>query len=333
MKTYKVLLTGATGLVGSYIARSLVKDGHTVFATRRKRTLPAHAADLADAVQWIDAELEDLILLEDAFTAHRFDVVVHAAAIVSYHKAYRAAMQKINVEGTATIVNLCLKYTVAKLVHISSIAAISKTMNKLVCDEQYKWDPSLPHTYYGFTKHLAELEVWRGQVEGLSILMFNPSVVLGPGEWKRSSTQLFDYVKEEKPFYTEGLLNYVDVRDVAEAVRSSIAQELEGQYLLNAGAMTYQDAFATIASQMGKRAPRIKIGPKTLKWAALANALISRVLFKKPSISIEIARMGKNLHTYSNHKATSQLGLRFTQWEDSIEWCVKELQKKDRKIL
>ena len=89
---------------------------------------------------------------------------------------------------------------------------------EIVVDEDAKWEDSPYNSHYAQSKYLAELEVWRGIAEGLSAVVVNPSLVLGVGDWGRSSSRVFRYIWQEKPFYTDGQVNWVDVRDVAEII-------------------------------------------------------------------------------------------------------------------
>ena len=156
---------------------------------------------------------------------HRFETaiqpgidVIHAAAIVSFIPKDRDRMEQINVEGTANVVNVCLKAGVRKLGYVSSVAAVGrpagkggKATERVLIGEDQKWEDSPNNSAYATTKYRAELDVWRGIAEGLNAVMVNPSVVLGAGDWNRSSLQLIKYVGDERPFYPAGLVNYVDV--------------------------------------------------------------------------------------------------------------------------
>ena len=144
-------------------------------------------------------------------------------------------MHQTNLEVTANITNVCLKHKIEKLIHISSIAAIGKETGKTVLHEDSKWENEDLQSAYGLSKYRSELEVWRAQAEGLDVAVLCPSVILGPGVWHKSSTQIFDYVRKGKKFYTYGRLNYVDVRDVAEVVYLTMTQPISGKYILNGG--------------------------------------------------------------------------------------------------
>jgi dihydroflavonol-4-reductase len=143
--------------------------------------------------------------------------VIHVAAMISYSPKDRDRMDKVNVEGTANVVNICQAKGVRKLGYVSSVAAVGRPTVKGDTVRRYARRLSSTkasagknrpkNSFYGQTKYRAELEVWRGSAEGLDAVMVNPSLVLGEGDWTRSSTQLFKYAFDEKPFYPAGIVN------------------------------------------------------------------------------------------------------------------------------
>ena len=122
--------------------------------------------------------------------------VYHAAAIVSFNKKDRQQMYKINVEGTANIVNICLANNVKKLGYISSIASLGRTAGQEWYNEKDTWKTSKQNSYYATTKYTAENEVWRGSEEGLNTVIVNPGVILGPGDMHKSSGTLFGTINK-----------------------------------------------------------------------------------------------------------------------------------------
>ncbi len=217
LSTMQILITGATGLVGSATARRFLADGHSVSVLHRPDSDRSLLQDVEDRIQWIEGDILDVLSLEKAL--ENVEYVVHAAAVVSFVPRDEAAMVKVNVEGTANVVNACLKRGIRKLCHVSSVAALGRPHPRtieqdkpVVIDETQRWEDSPNNSAYAKTKYLAELEVWRGISEGLPAVIVNPSLILGEGDWQKSSTQLFKYVYDGKPFYTEGTVNYVDVQ-------------------------------------------------------------------------------------------------------------------------
>jgi nucleoside-diphosphate-sugar epimerase len=320
----KVLITGATGLVGSATARKFLAEGHEVFALYRQSSDRSLLADVESKIQWIEGDILDLSALEQAFDG--MDFVVHTAAVVSFIPKDRKSMYKVNVEGTSNVVNVCLKQHIGKLCHVSSIAAIGRPDSRkivpghdVILDESHRWEDSPENSEYAKTKHLAELEVWRGIAEGLNAVIVNPTLVLGEGDWEKSSTQLFRYVYREKPFYTEGVANYVDVRDVAEIIFKLMLSNISGErFLLNGGSISYRNLFNTIADAMNKKRPSFRVGAGLAGVIWRFEAVRTWLLGTKPLITKETAQSAARRISYDNGKVRKALGFQFQPIERTV---------------
>ncbi|OJJ20931.1 hypothetical protein BKI52_10145 [marine bacterium AO1-C] len=319
-----VFITGCNGLVGSFIARQFLKEGHKVRALKRQNSNLQYLTDIQDQIEWVEGDILDVSTLYDALKGCR--QVVHSAAIVSFASNGKEMMYKVNVEGTANIVNLSLELGIDKLAFISSVAAIGRKKDSEIIDETSKWEDSKLNTYYAQTKHLAEMEVWRAYAEGLDTIIVNPSVVIGPSHWDRSSTQLFKYVWEEKKYYATGSLNYVDARDVAHIVYQLVTENFSGErYILNAGNIHYKQFFEKIAEAFGKRPPRVKVTPLLAALAWRAAWFRSLFIQKAPVITRETAYMSQKHFYYKNDKIVKALDFKFHTLEESINWASEKL--------
>ena len=235
-------------------------------------------------------------------------------------------MYKVNVEGTSNVVNVCLKLQIGKLCHVSSIAAIGRPDSRkviaghdVVLDETHRWEDSPENSEYAKTKHLAELEVWRGIAEGLNAVIVNPTLILGEGDWAKSSTQIFRYVYREKPFYTEGIANYVDVKDVAEVIFKLLLSPISGErFLLNGGSISYGNLFNTIADAMHKKRPTFKVGAGLAGVIWRVEALRTWLLGTKPLITKETAQSAARKISYNNEKVRKALGFQFQPIERTV---------------
>ena len=320
----KILITGATGLVGSTVARQFLAENHTVFALFRPGSDRSLLADIENKIQWIEGDVLDISSLEKAI--EDVEYVVHTAAVVSFVPRDRKMMYKVNMEGTANVVNVCLKYEIKKLCHVSSIAALGRPDSRkiiggrdLVIDEEQRWEESPENSEYAKSKHLAELEVWRGMAEGLNAVIVNPTLILGEGDWSKSSTQIFRYVYQEKPFYTEGIANYVDVQDVARAVAVLLFSDVSGErFLLNAGSISYQSLFNSIADAMGKKRPSFKVGPGLAGIIWRIEAVRTWLMGTKPLITKETAQSSARRFRYDNGKIKKTIGFEFQPIEKTI---------------
>lgn len=320
----KILITGATGLVGSAVARRFLSENHIVSALYRSGSDRSLLQDVEEKIHWIEGDILDIGSLETAMKD--IDFVVHTAAVVSFVPRDRKMMYKVNIEGTANIVNACLKYKIGKLCHVSSIAALGRPDakklipgNDVVLDETQRWEDSPENSEYAKTKYLAELEIWRGIAEGLNAVIVNPTLILGEGNWSKSSTQIFRYVYQENPFYTEGIANYVDVRDVAEIIVQLLFSDISAErFLLNAGSISYQNLFNSIADSMQKKRPGIKVGAGLAAVIWRIEAVRTWLLGTKPLITKETAQSGARKIRYNNEKIKNALGFNFQPIEKTV---------------
>ena len=177
-----ILVTGGTGFVGSYLLRYLVQQGYTQIGAIKRPNSPMDLVEeIKDKIKWIEGDVLDIFSLEDALKG--VQQLYHCAAVVSYSPKDFKQMMKVNVEGTANVVNLALEAGIKKMLYVSSIAALGKTEKTLWVDEQADWIPSKSNSQYSISKYLSEMEVWRGMAEGLRAAIVNPSVILGSGFW------------------------------------------------------------------------------------------------------------------------------------------------------
>ncbi|HEU5291931.1 MAG TPA: NAD-dependent epimerase/dehydratase family protein, partial [Cyclobacteriaceae bacterium] len=222
-----IAITGSTGLLGSYIVRKLHASSTPFVALKRKSSDTSMLRDLNGKINWREIEITNPVSVEEALVG--VTGVIHAAAHVSFNPRKADTIFQINTEGTRNIVNACLINNVKRLLHISSVAALGRQKGQTILNEENKWMDSSINSVYGLSKYKAELEIFRGQEEGLSTVILNPSLILGYSNWDKSSTQLFKYVWNQRPFYINGSLNYVDVRDVADAALQLFHSSIEGE--------------------------------------------------------------------------------------------------------
>jgi len=320
-----VFLTGGTGLLGQYILQKLTDSGYKVRALcRHLEAVPLH---LKSKAEWVEGDLLDVPCLETYMEGCAY--VVHGAGKVSYHSSDKKELYTTNVEGTANMVNVALAYPIRKFLFISSIAALGRNKDKLIVDENAQWQENELNTYYAKTKYLAELEVWRGIAEGLPAVAVHPAVVLGAGDWTQSSTQIFQYIWKEKPYYPQGQLSYVDVRDVADIVARLLPTDLTAErFVVSAGEVMYLDLFTQIAHKFKKKPAYRPITPFLGEIAWRLAYLQSFFTGKKPLISRETVRLGRNNFIYVHDKIATALDFSFRTLEETIEWTCAELSKK-----
>ncbi len=323
-----ILLTGATGFLGSYLLLELLQQGYDVRALRRpssgsgqiERVMQTYAAGslgITDRVEWVTGDIFDIYSLEDAMKG--CDTVVHAAGLVSFHRKDRKALIDINVEGTANVVNVALHERIGKLMYISSIAAFGRGGDDAVITEKTIWKTSRMNSRYAISKYNGEKEVWRGQEEGLPVVVVNPAIILGYGDPDQGSTRMFSTVKHGLRFYPPGINGFVDVRDVARAVGLLIRQDITGEkYILSAANLYYKELFALMAAELGKKPPSVKVSRLVTSLGWRLEALRAGLSGKAPLLTRETAQTAANTYLYDGSKICGVEGFQYTSPQETI---------------
>lgn len=249
-----ILITGATGLVGSHLVKRLGNLQKPVRALHRGQV----SDDLKSGkIEWVKGDILDVIALEQAM--ENIDQVYHCAASVSFNPATKAMMFKTNIEGTANVVNAAINAGVKKIVFVSSVAALGRIREGQTINETMNWTKETSNSNYGKSKYLAELEVWRGIGEGLKAVMVNPVIILGAADWSKGSAGIFKSAYNEFPWYTQGTGGFVDVLDVVEIMIQLMESDISGErFIISAENTSYQRVFSMIAKEFGKKPPNKK---------------------------------------------------------------------------
>lgn len=322
-----IFVTGGTGLIGRFILEKLVGEGKPVRALKRKNSINFISPKLSRQIEWIDGDISDVCCLMKAMES--VHTVIHSAGLVSYAPSDRAILYKVNVEGTSNVVNAALQAgSVSSFIHISSVAALTKNKYASVVSEDENISDAGFTSEYGKSKYFAELEVYRGMEEGLNAISLNPTIVLGPGDWNKGSSHLFKYVYEKKPFYTDGRMNFIDVRDVAEIVfrMMEYAKTTNGEkFILSTGEISYYDFFSKVAKHFKVKGPSIKATPFLSEIAWRTEALKSIFSGKKPLITRETVRLTQAGYSYDNSKIRNLLNFTFRSLEETIPYTCSEL--------
>lgn len=324
-----ILVTGGTGLLGSHLLFKLVTEGNKVKATKRKtsntiltkRVFSYYSDDhesLFNKIEWVESDLTDIFSVEDAFES--IEQVYHCAAIVSFDSSDMDKMFKTNSYGTSNIVNVALRKKIKKFCHVSSIAALGRSLNSPIIDENSGWVTSKQNSFYAISKFNAEREVWRGINEGLNAVIVNPSVILGPGDWTEDSSKIFSLVDKGLKFYTNGVNAYVDVLDVVNSMILLMNSNIESErFIIASENYSYQDLLNTMAKYLHKNPPKYHAGSFLSEIAWRAEKVRSVVTNSKPLITKQIARTAGNKSFYSNKKFCDLFDYKFISVEDSIK--------------
>ena len=315
----KILITGATGLFGSYLVKKFAQAGD-IFGLKRNSSSEKLLGDDASKVTWIDGNILDPVSLEDAMEG--IDMVIHVAGLVSFDPKDEDKLMDVNVSGTANLVNAMLSKNVKKLIHVSSVSALGRTEDTTTYDESSKWTASKYNTPYAISKYRAELEVWRGVQEGLQALVIMPSVILGKISDERSSTQIYHYVLEENKYYPQGTVNYIDIRDAVEITYQLFEKEKWGErFILNADTVLYKDFFEKMAKAFGKKAPTKKLRYFQLRIALLIVGIARKLKLTKSPLNKQTAMISQLEIYLENKKVNSLLEYSYIPLEETLRWA------------
>ncbi|MGZ4117101.1 MAG: NAD-dependent epimerase/dehydratase family protein [Bacteroidia bacterium] len=315
-----ILVTGATGFLGSELALQLAKQGNRFRCTRRaSSSIPSILLPFATQIEWVNADMLDVFALGDALKG--VTQVYHCAAMVSFEKKKEAEMMKINIEGTANMVNAALEKNVSKFCHVSSIAAIGRAEKDELTTEENFWKSSPDNSNYSISKYGAEREVWRAAEEGLNVVIVNPSLIIGGGNWTQSSANMFSKGYKGIKFYSSGINGFVDVRDVSAIMIKLMESDISNQrFLLNSENASFKKYFEIMHEAFGKAKPSIKAGKFLTNFAWRAEKVRASLTGTVPLITKETAQSANKISRFSNEKIKNIFpDYKFISMEQSIK--------------
>jgi len=325
-----VLLTGATGLIGSYILYDLLQAGEKVRAIKRPETdfeglnntftflNKLRNQQLSyNSAEWVLGDVSDYQSLSDAFFGVSF--VYHAAGYVSFCKKDRQKLMEINVKGTANVVNAALANSIKKIAYVSSVAAIGKNFENQFSNEETKWSRE-DSSGYSESKYLAELEVWRGVAEGLPAVIVNPSVVMGVNNWNKSSGKLFSTVYRGLNYYSIGQTGFVNAEDVSKMLITLLKSNIENErFIVSSENLSYKEVFMQIAQSLEKNPPRKELTKKLAAVAWRLDWLRSIITKREQVFTKETAKSSFNKSAYENKKSIKHTNLNYLNISNTIQ--------------
>ncbi|WP_333599255.1 NAD-dependent epimerase/dehydratase family protein [Flavobacterium sp.] len=325
-----VLVTGGTGLVGAHLLLHLVDNEDSVRAIYREAATIKKTKDLFELYQkenlfskihWVQADIIDVPSLEIAF--QNVEYVYHCAAVISYDPKDESLLRKVNIEGTANIVNFCLEYNIKKLCHVSSIAALGDlASHEKEITEATEWNPEVLHSDYAISKYGAEMEIWRGQQEGLNVVVVNPGIILGPGFWGQGSGVFFSSIQKGFPFYTKGIKAYVGVTDVVKIMTRLLQSPIVGErFTIVAENLPFDKVIFEIADNLKAKKPKLEAKPWMLAIAWRLDWFFATFFRTKRKLSKYTATSLTTATFISNTKIKNALNFEF----QSIDAVIKRI--------
>ncbi|WP_405369884.1 NAD-dependent epimerase/dehydratase family protein [Nonlabens sp. Asnod2-A12] len=325
-----ILITGATGLVGGHLLYRFRESGNNIIALYRDlKTLDntreifesyeKGASVQVDSFQWLQADILEIPSLEKAM--ENITTVYHCAAAIDGLDFEH--LKSINMRGTENVINVAIARGVSKLCHVSSIAALGESVGGRALNEDDYFNLDGLNTDYAITKFGAEMEAWRATQENLEVVIVNPGVILGEGNWNSGSSQLFSKTASGNSFYTGGSSGFVDVRDVVKAMQELTESDYTNErVILVSENKSYKDVLDYIAISLNKKKPSIKLS-KSLLTAVSYLLKIPNLLGLKRKLSTATVNSLSSSTKYSNENAKTVLSFDFISVAESIERVCK----------
>jgi dihydroflavonol-4-reductase len=331
-----ILVTGGTGLVGAHLLYHLLKNDEKIRAIYRSKdkiesvikvfSYYTDDVTLIDKIDWFKADITEVPAMIPAFVGVK--KVYHCAAFISFNPKDYIEMRKINIHGTAIIVNLSIDAKIDKLCFVGSIASVGESINDQLITEENEWNKELDNSGYSITKFGAEMEVWRASQEGVEVVIVNPGVILGSGFWQSGSGKLFSQVYNGFKYFTEGITGFVGVKDVVKTMILLMESTIKNQrFILVSENKTYKDVLFAIADGFGKKRPSKKIKPwqTTILWRS--SSLVAKISGVKPLLSKYSARSAHSVSKYSSQKIKEALNYQFEKVDTVIKDVCKNYSK------
>lgn len=316
-----ILVTGGTGLVGAHLLLYLTESEQKVRALYRTEKTIAKTKNLFthnkrlplfDLIEWVQGDIIDIPSLENAFQS--VDTVYHCAAHISFEPKDEEILRKVNIEGTANMVNFALAYGVKRFCHVSSIAALGDAKENEAITEETEWNPEVRHGDYAISKYGAEMEVWRAWQEGLNVVIVNPGLIFGNGFWDFGSGKIFKAVKRGQFFYTKGTCGIVAVKDVVNAMIQLTKSNINGErFTLVSENVSYKDILDIIADGMNKTRPAFYATPLMTSFAWRMDWLFSKLFMRNRMLTRSMAKSSHNHENYDSTKISHTIGFQFTE--------------------
>jgi len=313
----RILLTGATGFLGSKVTKTLAEHGHHLTALVRPQSARDTVRSYVDAT--IVGDVSDPVLMSHAADGH--EAIVHMAADLSHWRRNRARIFRTNVVGTRVVAEAAKTAGVATLLHVSSIAAVGYSVDGSPLNERAPNNFAPLRLVYHETKRLAEEEAREVMHYGTTVIIVNPGVLYGPRSLSHTfGHAMLELYKKRIPGHPTGGLSVTDVDDAAAGIVNAITRGKNGERYLLAGAnLTYAEVFRRLAKAAGTSYEGRPISPYVMRAAAIFFETQSHFNGREPRITIDNAKIAPLFMWYDSSKAERELGYRKRAPEETFD--------------
>jgi nucleoside-diphosphate-sugar epimerase len=325
-----IFITGATGFLGSYLARSLVKQGYEIRALKRTHSSFELLGDCAGQIDWVEGDLLDLASIESALEG--IDKIYHCAGVVATGKKAQQEAILINTTGTANLFNVALAKNIKKVVHVSSTMALGMPVNNYLIDETTYLPVAKSGSSYLESKRFGELEAWRASAEGLEVVIVNPAGLIGAGRWKHEPLNAIEAVDKGLKFYTGGANAFLDVRDAVEVMIWLMESKIAGErFILISENVTVKDLLDMIADELKVPRPKYKAGKilSSISWRY--EGFKAFVTGREPLFNRDDMHIANLPFRYNNARIINTMGFKFRPVAISIHDTVQSYLESKQK--
>jgi nucleoside-diphosphate-sugar epimerase len=287
-----------------------------------------NATELFQKIEWVLADVNDIPALEKAFID--IEHVYHAAAMISFDPGDFRQLMKVNAEGTSNIVNLCIQNSIKKICYVSTIGTIGRSPNGSAADEESEWSDDTINVY-AQSKYAAEMEVWRGSQEGLSVVMVNPGVIIGPGFWNTGTGALFKTASKGYRYYPPGGTGFVSVHDVIRMMTFLMDSPFSNQrYIAVTENLKFKEILSRMCPLLGKSKPSTKLRYWQLEIGRILDIFWDFFTDSGRKLTRAAIHSMKHRDHYSNKKAREELDFEFEPLDQVIEFSCERFREENQ---
>ncbi|HLS31194.1 MAG TPA: NAD-dependent epimerase/dehydratase family protein [Flavobacteriaceae bacterium] len=325
-----ILVSGSTGLSGRHLLLELLKGDKPIRAMYRtdfkkskverflNSTSSKSPADYnLKLLNWFKADLNDIPVLTDAFEG--VTEVYHCAGLVSFDVRDKDKLRKVNIEGTANMVNIALAKEVRKFCYMSSVAALGDESNSKPISEKSERVKTKTYNYYEISKFGAEMEVWRASQEGLKVVIVNPAIIIGPGNWTTGSGQLFHRIAKGFPFRVPKQSGFVSVEDVVRAMVRLMNNPVKNEgFILVSEVLRFSEVTDQIAKALNRKPPKYNL-KKWMVFLLWFGQSISYIFGGKKEINLRNISSFFSTVNFDNSKIHQYIDFEFTPLREAVK--------------
>jgi dihydroflavonol-4-reductase len=318
------LVTGASGFLGSHVARKLVAAGEPVRVLMRPSSTNRAVADLS--LEYVTGDLRDPSSLDRALAGVQY--CFHVAADYRLWARKSREIYDSNVGGTKNILEAAKRAKLEKFIYTSTVATIAVDRPELPTEAtDARLEEMIGH--YKRSKWMAEQEVLKAAKEGLPVVVAMPTTPVGPGDWKPTPTGkiILDFLNGKMPGYVETGLNFIGAEECAEG-HLLVAEngKIGERYLLGAENLTLKGFLDLLARITGLPSPSLKIPHGVALGVAYVNTVFSRLIGREPQIPVEGVKIAQHTMFVDCSRAQRELSFKpgpvSAALERAVRWYV-----------